>query len=207
MTVTRSRSAATLFAHKCLRPPTSGRRTARHALCAVTCGRSNMPCVVAASALTRGLSWGGRGLRSAKDKDSFPSLPLAHRVTRIPRQQQRAKRAQDQGRTDSPPSTLSTPEAKVGEGEANTAALTRGGAPRSHGEFGVDDESGVLVESPPQAWHSRELVNQGRVFSETFPIRYDEVGPDKQTTMRTVASMIQERALALQPSSLTPLHL
>ena len=32
------------------------------------------------------------------------------------------------------------------------------------------------------------------MFTETFPVRFDECGPNKQSTMRTVASMIQECA-------------
>ena len=43
-------------------------------------------------------------------------------------------------------------------------------------------------------WHSRALITNGRVFSETFPVRFDECGPDKRSTMRTVAGMIQECA-------------
>ena len=43
-------------------------------------------------------------------------------------------------------------------------------------------------------WHSRALVKGGRMFTETFPVRFDECGPNKQSTMRTVASMIQECA-------------
>ena len=43
-------------------------------------------------------------------------------------------------------------------------------------------------------WHSRALVREGRVFTETFPVRFDECGPNKRSTMRTVASMIQECA-------------
>ena len=42
--------------------------------------------------------------------------------------------------------------------------------------------------------HVRALIEDGRVFSEIFPVRFDEVGPDKACTMRTVASMMQECA-------------
>mmetsp|Transcript_27115 Transcript_27115/g.67755 ORF Transcript_27115/g.67755 Transcript_27115/m.67755 type:complete len:381 (-) Transcript_27115:564-1706(-) len=43
-------------------------------------------------------------------------------------------------------------------------------------------------------WHYRHLIDQGRVFQETFPVRFDEVGPDQRTTMNTVATMVQECA-------------
>jgi hypothetical protein len=43
-------------------------------------------------------------------------------------------------------------------------------------------------------WHYRELINQGRVFRETFPVRFDDAGPDKRATMHTVASMVAECA-------------
>ena len=43
-------------------------------------------------------------------------------------------------------------------------------------------------------WHSRSLIEDGRAFTETFPVRFDEVGPNKKTTMRTIASMLQECA-------------
>jgi len=55
-----------------------------------------------------------------------------------------------------------------------------------------DDTPAEVLEVPE--WHSRALVRDGRVFSETFPVRFDEVGADKSATMRTVASMIQECA-------------
>ena len=43
-------------------------------------------------------------------------------------------------------------------------------------------------------WAYRELVDEGRVFRETFPVRFDEAGPDKAATMVTVASMVAECA-------------
>ena len=49
-------------------------------------------------------------------------------------------------------------------------------------------------DSEPQEWPSRGFIEEGRVFSETFPVRYDETGPNKRATMTTVASMIQECA-------------
>ena len=60
-------------------------------------------------------------------------------------------------------------------------------------EVDANDETPAGVLEVPE-WHSRALVRDGRVFSETFPVRFDEVGPDKSATMRTVASMIQECA-------------
>ena len=56
-----------------------------------------------------------------------------------------------------------------------------------------DDEPGAEVLEVPE-WHSRCLVRDGRVFSETFPVRFDEVGPDKTATMRSCAALIQECA-------------
>jgi hypothetical protein len=45
--------------------------------------------------------------------------------------------------------------------------------PHGAGELGG---AGVPVEDAPQAWHSRGFVNnEGRVYSETFPVRFDEV--------------------------------
>lgn len=83
------------------------------------------------------------------------------------------------------------PEAVVGEGKDEEEEDGERTLAVANARAGVDprydDDS-----PPPQEWHSRGFVNEGRVYSETFPVRFDEVGPDKKTTMRTVASMIQE---------------
>lgn len=60
----------------------------------------------------------------------------------------------------------------------------------------VDDTGRVETKAQLDIphWHSRSFVNDGRVFAETFPVRFDECGPNKRSTMRTVAAMIQECA-------------
>jgi len=43
-------------------------------------------------------------------------------------------------------------------------------------------------------WDAREFTQEGRVFTETFPIRFDEVGPNKLADMGTMARISQECA-------------
>jgi fatty acyl-ACP thioesterase A len=43
-------------------------------------------------------------------------------------------------------------------------------------------------------WFSRAFENDGRKFREIFPVRFAEVGPNKEITMVTVADLIQECA-------------
>lgn len=85
---------------------------------------------------------------------------------------------------------MTTPSASASIGEMSEAYDTTSVGHHYDRDPSYCDES----VPPPQEWHSRGYLNEGRVYSETFPVRFDEVGPDKQTTMRTVASMIQECA-------------
>jgi fatty acyl-ACP thioesterase A len=80
-------------------------------------------------------------------------------------------------------------------------AAPDGGAPGGSSRRGpfspaaiATDDAFVDASLDIPHWHSRALIEQGRVFTETFPVRFDEVGPNKLSTMRTVASMIQECA-------------
>ena len=62
---------------------------------------------------------------------------------------------------------------------------------------GLSDTVSTRVPSNPgpmKEWHSRALVNDGRVFSEFFPVRFDEVGTDGAILMSTVAGIMQECA-------------
>jgi len=43
-------------------------------------------------------------------------------------------------------------------------------------------------------WFSRSFEERGRKFSEVFPVRYAEVGPNGEATMVTIADLIQECA-------------
>lgn len=43
-------------------------------------------------------------------------------------------------------------------------------------------------------WFSRNFSEQGRKFSEVFPVRYAETGPNGEATMVTIADLIQECA-------------
>lgn len=72
------------------------------------------------------------------------------------------------------------------------SAMARGPEPPRSVVYDASAGRPAILDIPH--WHSRKLIQDGRVFSETFPVRFDEVGPDKQSTMRTVASMIQECA-------------
>ena len=72
------------------------------------------------------------------------------------------------------------------------SAMARGPEPPRSVVYDASAGRPAILDIPH--WHSRKLIEDGRVFSETFPVRFDEVGPDKQSTMRTVASMIQECA-------------
>jgi fatty acyl-ACP thioesterase A len=62
---------------------------------------------------------------------------------------------------------------------------------------GTSETVSVRVPSTPgpmKEWHSRALVNDGRVFSELFPVRFDEVGTDGSIAMSTLAGILQECA-------------
>jgi len=43
-------------------------------------------------------------------------------------------------------------------------------------------------------WYSRAFTRAGRSFSEVFPVRFAEVGPNNEATMVSVAGLIQECA-------------
>ena len=85
--------------------------------------------------------------------------------------------------------TTPSASASIGESEMSEAYDT---TRASVGHYDRDPSYCDKSVPPPKEWHSRGYVNEGRMYSETFPVRFDEVGPDKKTTMRTVASMIQE---------------
>lgn len=71
-------------------------------------------------------------------------------------------------------------------------ALSRGAVSANASSAASDQSEGGELEVP--RWHYRDLINEGRVFRETFPVRFDEVGPDKRATMHTIATMVQECA-------------
>lgn len=50
-------------------------------------------------------------------------------------------------------------------------------------------------------WHYRDLIDDRRVFRETFPVRFDEVGPDKTATMNTVAAMVGSASSSSGPTT------
>jgi fatty acyl-ACP thioesterase A len=81
--------------------------------------------------------------------------------------------------------------------DSHRARELRAGASASGNSANAFVYDASAASKPPldiPHWHSRALVNDGRVFTETFPVRFDECGPNKRSTMRTVASMIQECA-------------
>ena len=56
-----------------------------------------------------------------------------------------------------------------------------------------EEEAKNTTEQVP-TWAAREFTEEGRVFTETFPIRFDEVGPNKLADMGTMARISQECA-------------
>ena len=58
---------------------------------------------------------------------------------------------------------------------------------------GEEEEAKNIIEQVPH-WAAREFTEEGRVFTETFPIRFDEVGPNKEADMGTMARISQECA-------------
>jgi fatty acyl-ACP thioesterase A len=123
-------------------------------------------------------------------------------------------------RTSQPLSTASRRSGAVSTDapSAATATTTQGGGVSSRWRGPSADEAAGASPPPPGGaapardeeeaevapahrgglevpnWHYRDLIDQGRVFRETFPVRYDEAGPDKRATMHTVASMVAECA-------------
>ena len=56
-----------------------------------------------------------------------------------------------------------------------------------------EEEAKNAIEQVPH-WAAREFTEGRRVFTETFPIRFDEVGPNKLADMGTMARISQECA-------------
>ena len=59
------------------------------------------------------------------------------------------------------------------------------------GEMMSDDEYEGVAGTE---WYTRAFTKSGRSFSEIFPVRFAEVGPNNEATMVSVAGLIQECA-------------
>ena len=98
-----------------------------------------------------------------------------------------------------PPNRIRTPQPVVrrkasGDGPSLAPRLRDVSERPSHVPSAVFYDQRTQGHDAPPPVHVRALIEDGRVFSEIFPVRFDEVGPDKACTMRTVASMMQECA-------------
>lgn len=76
-------------------------------------------------------------------------------------------------------------EAGAGAPQTTTMTTANGGA-------NLMDEEFAGLEGTE--WFSRSFEERGRKFSEVFPVRYAEVGPNGEATMVTIADLIQECA-------------
>lgn len=73
----------------------------------------------------------------------------------------------------------------------SSASDARDVATERNGSSSAGLEFGGLVGTE---WFSRKFSESGRKFSEVFPVRYAEAGPNGEATMVTIADLIQECA-------------
>ena len=78
-------------------------------------------------------------------------------------------------------------EAREEERERKTTRTNAGAA----SSIKEEEEAKNAIEQVPH-WAAREFTEGRRVFTETFPIRFDEVGPNKLADMGTMARISQE---------------